>query len=83
MRGAGYNIGSALQFLLLLDTGALVGALVGGWLAARVFAGVSVLAGISILFIPQSLRAESPGINSSGVDGRNVPELAPEGARSL
>ncbi len=36
MRGAGYPIGSALQFLLLLDLGALAGALLGGWLADRV-----------------------------------------------
>ena len=36
MRGAGYPIGSALQFLLLLDSGALVGALLGGWIADRV-----------------------------------------------
>jgi AAHS family benzoate transporter-like MFS transporter len=36
MRGAGYPIGSALQFLLLLDAGALVGALLGGWFADRV-----------------------------------------------
>ena len=35
MRGAGYPIGSALQFLLLLDAGALAGALLGGWLADR------------------------------------------------
>ncbi len=175
MRGAGYPIGSALQFLLLLDTGALVGALFGGWLADRiggrkvvtamfilaavslaclsfhmpstliktlifitgavavgnqsvlfgfmaahypqasrataigatsgvgrlgaaagpvlgglllkagvnlsgnvlVFAGVSVLAGLSILLIPQSLRADSPG-----VEGRVSPELAAEGAGS-
>ena len=36
MRNAGYPIGSALQFLLLLDTGALVGALLGGWIADRI-----------------------------------------------
>ncbi len=36
MRGAGYPLGSALQFLLLLDLGALAGALLGGWLADRV-----------------------------------------------
>jgi AAHS family benzoate transporter-like MFS transporter len=36
MRVAGYPIGSALQFLLLLDAGALVGALAGGWIADRI-----------------------------------------------
>ena len=36
MRGAGYPIGSALQFLLLLDAGALLGALAGGWIADRI-----------------------------------------------
>ena len=36
MRGAGYPIGSALQLLLLLDIGALAGALLGGWIADRI-----------------------------------------------
>ncbi len=36
MRGAGYPLGSALQFLLLLDIGALAGALLGGWIADRI-----------------------------------------------
>ncbi len=33
MRGAGYSLGSALEFLLILNLGSLVGGLVGGWAA--------------------------------------------------
>ncbi len=35
MRRAGYPLGSALQFLLLLNIGSLCGGLLGGWLADR------------------------------------------------
>ena len=56
MRGAGYPIGSALQFLLLLDTGALVGALLGGWLAdriggRRVVIGMFSIAAVSLAYL--------------------------------
>ena len=36
MRGAGYPLGSALQFLLLLNIGSLCGGLMGGWISDRV-----------------------------------------------
>ena len=53
MRGAGYPVGSALQFLLLLDVGAVAGALAGGWFADRVggrkvVIGMFVVAAISL-----------------------------------
>ena len=48
MRGAGYPIGSALQFLLLLDAGALVGALAGGSIADRI-GGRKVVIGMFVL----------------------------------
>ena len=32
MRGAGHDLGSALRFLMVLQVGALIGALCGGWL---------------------------------------------------
>ncbi|RQQ10512.1 MFS transporter [Burkholderia stagnalis] len=35
MAGAGYSLGSALTFVLVLNAGAMVGAIGGGWLADR------------------------------------------------
>jgi AAHS family benzoate transporter-like MFS transporter len=63
MRGAGYPIGSALQFLLLLDAGALLGALAGGWIADRV-GGRNVVIGmflLSAMFLA-SLAIPAPAI---------------------
>ena len=48
MREAGYPLGSALQFLLLLLLGAMAGALLGGWLADRV-GGRKVVIGMFIV----------------------------------
>ncbi len=45
MRGAGYPIGSALEFLLLLNIGSLCGGLLGGWISDRV-GGRKVLMGM-------------------------------------
>lgn len=36
MRGAGYALGSSLQFLLVLNLGAILGGLLGAWLADRI-----------------------------------------------
>jgi AAHS family benzoate transporter-like MFS transporter len=36
MRGAGYDLGSALQFQLVLNAGAVVGSVVGGWVADHI-----------------------------------------------
>jgi AAHS family benzoate transporter-like MFS transporter len=35
MAGAGYSLGSALTFVLVLNFGAMIGAIAGGWLADR------------------------------------------------
>ena len=66
MRGAGYAIGSALHFLVLLNIGAVVGALSGGGLADRfggrtVATALFVIAAISLglLAIPAPLAVTS------------------------
>ncbi|MDM0110398.1 MFS transporter [Variovorax sp. J22R24] len=56
MAGAGYSLGSALTFVLVLNFGAMVGAVGGGWLADRfhikyVLVGMYVLAAISITLL--------------------------------
>ena len=48
MRGAGYPLGSALQFLLLLNIGSLCGGLLGGWMSDRV-GGRKVLVGMFVV----------------------------------
>ena len=48
MRGAGYPLGSALQFLLLLNIGSLCGGLLGGWISDRV-GGRKVLIGMFVV----------------------------------
>ena len=48
MRGAGYPLGSALQFLLLLNIGSLCGGLLGGWISDRV-GGRKVLVGMFVI----------------------------------
>ena len=55
MRGAGYPLGSALQFLLLLNIGSLCGGLAGGWISDRV-GGRRVLIG---MFVVAALSLES------------------------
>ena len=53
MAGAGYSLGSALTFVLVLNFGGMVGAVGGGWLADRfhikyVLVGMYALAAVSI-----------------------------------
>ena len=53
MAGAGYTLGSALTFVLVLNFGGMVGAIGGGWLADRfhikyVLVGMYLLAAVSI-----------------------------------
>jgi MFS transporter, AAHS family, benzoate transport protein len=60
MAGAGYTLGSALTFVLVLNVGAIVGAVGGGWLADRlhikwVLVGMYVLAAVSITLLGQPL----------------------------
>ena len=56
MAGAGYSLGSALTFVLVLNFGAVIGAVGGGWLADRfhikyVLVGMYVMAAISITML--------------------------------
>lgn len=60
MATAGYSLGSALTFVMVLNFGALIGAVGGGWLADRfyikkVLIGMFVLAAISITLLGQPL----------------------------
>ena len=63
MAGAGYSLGSALTFVLVLNVGAMVGAVGGGWLADRfhikyVLAAMYALAAISITLLGYKLPTE-------------------------
>ncbi|WP_354684509.1 MFS transporter [Cupriavidus necator] len=56
MAGAGYSLGSALTFVLVLNFGAMIGAIGGGWLADRlpikyVLIGMYSLAAVSITLL--------------------------------
>jgi AAHS family benzoate transporter-like MFS transporter len=56
MASAGYSLGSALTFVLVLNFGAVIGAVGGGWLADRfnikhVLVGMYALAGVSITLL--------------------------------
>lgn len=64
MAGAGYSLGSALTFVLVLNAGAIAGAIGGGWLAdrfhiKRVLAAMYALAAVSVSLLgfamPQAL----------------------------
>ena len=60
MAQAGYSLGSALTFVLVLNAGAMLGAIGGGWLADKlhikwVLVGMYVLAAVSITFLGQPL----------------------------
>jgi AAHS family benzoate transporter-like MFS transporter len=63
MAGAGYSLGSALTFVLVLNVGAMVGAVGGGWLADRfhikyVLAAMYAVAAISITLLGYKLSTE-------------------------
>jgi AAHS family benzoate transporter-like MFS transporter len=56
MASAGYSLGSALTFVLVLNLGAVIGAVGGGWLADRfhikhVLVGMYALAAVSITLL--------------------------------
>lgn len=62
MRAAGYPLGSSLQFLLVMQFGAVVGMLGGAWLADRVGARrvmfpFLVIGGVSLIALSQKLGA--------------------------
>ena len=63
MANAGYSLGSALTFVLVLNFGAMIGAVGGGWLADRfnikhVLIVMYLLAAISIVLLGQRLPTE-------------------------
>ena len=63
MAGAGYSLGSALTFVLVLNVGAMVGAVGGGWLADRfhikyVLAAMYAVAAVSITLLGYKLPTE-------------------------
>lgn len=63
MAGAGYSLGSALTFVLVLNFGGMVGAIGGGWLADRfhikyVLMGMYALAAVSISLLGYRVPTE-------------------------
>src|SRR5207244_1448580 len=63
MAGAGYSLGSALTFVLVLNFGAMIGAVGGGWLADRfhikyVLVGMYALAAVSITLLGYKVSTE-------------------------
>jgi AAHS family benzoate transporter-like MFS transporter len=63
MAGAGYSLGSALTFVLVLNAGAIVGAVGGGWLADRfhiktVLASMYALAAVSVSLLGFAMPQE-------------------------
>ncbi|MEJ8824449.1 MFS transporter [Variovorax humicola] len=63
MAGAGYSLGSALTFVLVLNAGAIVGSVGGGWLADRfhikaVLASMYALAAVSISLLGFAMPQE-------------------------
>src|SRR5258705_9434275 len=63
MASAGHSLGSALTFVLVLNFGAIVGAIGGGWLADRfhikhVLAGMYLLAAVSITLLGYQVPTE-------------------------
>jgi MFS transporter, AAHS family, benzoate transport protein len=63
MASAGYSLGSALTFVIVLNVGAIVGAVGGGWLADRfhikvVLAAMYALAAISITLLGYPMPTE-------------------------
>lgn len=64
MAGAGYSLGSALTFVLTLNFGAMLGAILGGWFADRfhikwVLFSMYVLAAISITLLGVKMPTEA------------------------
>ena len=63
MATAGYSLGSALTFVLVLNFGAMIGAILGGWLADRfhikyVLVGMYMLAAVSITMLGFKVSTE-------------------------
>jgi len=85
MAGAGHSLGSALTFVLVLNFGAIVGAIGGGWLADRfhikhVLAGMFMLAAVSITLlgykVPTELLYVLVGLAGASTIGTQIVGLA-------
>lgn len=81
MAGAGYSLGSALTFVLVLNVGAIVGAVGGGWLADRfhiktVLASMYALAAVSVSLLgfamPQALLFIVVGLAGASTIGTQI-----------
>ena len=85
MASAGYSLGSALTFVLVLNFGAIVGAIGGGWLADRfrikyVLAGMYLLAAVSITLlgfkVPTGVLFLLIGLAGASTIGTQIVSLA-------
>ena len=81
MAGAGYSLGSALTFVLVLNFGAVIGAVGGGWLADRfhikhVLVGMYALAAVSITLlgypVPTSVLFVLVGLAGASTIGTQI-----------
>jgi AAHS family benzoate transporter-like MFS transporter len=81
MAGAGYSLGSALTFVLVLNFGAVIGAVGGGWLADRfhikyVLVAMYALAAVSITLLgypmPTSLLFIVVGLAGASTIGTQI-----------
>ncbi|MGU7770689.1 MFS transporter [Burkholderia sp. MR1-5-21] len=85
MAGAGYSLGSALTFVLVLNAGAMVGAIGGGWLADRfpiktVLVSMYLLAAVSITLlgykVPTALLFVLVGLAGASTIGTQIVNCA-------
>lgn len=81
MAAAGYSLGSALTFVLVLNVGAMIGAVGGGWLADRfhikyVLAAMYALAAVSVYLLgvamPQKLLFLVVGLAGASTIGTQI-----------
>ncbi|PCE32900.1 MFS transporter [Burkholderia ubonensis] len=85
MASAGYSLGSALTFVLVLNAGAMVGAIGGGWLADRfpiktVLVSMYLLAAVSITLlgyeVPTALLFVLVGLAGASTIGTQIVNCA-------
>ncbi|HGL6718553.1 MFS transporter [Burkholderia contaminans] len=85
MAGAGYSLGSALTFVLVLNAGAMIGAIGGGWLADRlpiktVLVSMYLLAAVSITLLgypmPTALLFVLVGLAGASTIGTQIVNCA-------
>jgi AAHS family benzoate transporter-like MFS transporter len=85
MSGAGYSLGSAMTFVLVLNIGALIGAIGGGWLADRfhikyVLVGMYLSAAVSIVLLgyplPGALLMFVVGVAGAATIGNQIVTIA-------